>query len=63
MSQIFSRMSTNDLLEPYQSAYKQNYDFYELWKFRSISWKIDILSKTAYLRFESKNPFAHMWHI
>ena len=41
----------------------RNYDFCENVKFGAISWKIDILSITAYLKFESKNPFAHLWYI
>ena len=28
----------------------------------AISWKFDILAITE-LKFESKNPFAHIWHI
>ena len=32
-------------------------------EFEAISWKIDILSITAWLKFESKNSFAHVWHI
>ena len=41
----------------------KNYDFCEYVKFGAISWKIDILSITALLKFESENPFAYMWHI
>ena len=36
--------------------YLENYDFCENLKFY-------ILSITAYLKFESKNPFELMWHI
>ena len=32
-------------------------------KFCEILWKIGILFITAYLKFESKNPFAQMRHI
>ena len=32
-------------------------------KFGAISWKIDILSITAWLKFESKSSFAHMWRM
>ena len=32
-------------------------------EFGAISWKLDILSITASLEFESKNSFAHVWHI
>ena len=39
------------------------YDFCEYVKFGAISWNFDILSITASLQLESKNPFAHMWHI
>ena len=38
--------------------------FCENVRFGAILWKFDILSITAWLKFESKNPFAHtMWHI
>ena len=37
--------------------------FVSLWNFGAISWKFDILSMTAWLKFESKNPFAQMWPI
>ena len=43
--------------------YLKNYDFCEYVKFGAISWKFDILSITAESKLESKNPFAHMWHI
>ena len=45
------------------NLYLKNYDFCEDVKFGAISGKIDILSITALLNFESKNPFDHMWHI
>ena len=37
--------------------------FVNMWNLGAISWKFDILSITVWLKFESKNPFAHMWHI
>ena len=43
--------------------YLSNYDFCENVKFGAILWKFDILSTTAWLKFESKIPFARMWHI
>ena len=41
----------------------KNYDFWEYVKFGAISLKFDFLLITAWLKFESKNPFAHMWHV
>ena len=41
----------------------KNYDLCEYVEFGVISWKIDILSITASLKFESENSFAHVWHI
>ena len=41
----------------------KNYYFCENMKFGAISWIFDILSITVWLKFKSKNPFAHMWHI
>ena len=43
--------------------YLKTYDLCEYMEFGAISWKIDILSITASLKFESKNYFAHVWHI
>ena len=37
--------------------------FCEYVKFGAISWKSDILSLTAELKFKTKYPFAHMWHM
>ena len=34
-----------------------------MWNLGAVLWKIAILLITAELNFESKNPFAHMWHI
>ena len=34
-----------------------------MWNMGQFQWKFDILSITAWSKFESKNPFAHMWHI
>ena len=41
----------------------KNYEFWDYVKFGVISWKFDILLTTASLKFESKNPFAHVWHV
>ena len=43
--------------------YLKNYDFCEYVTFGAISWKIDILQVTAWLKFKSKSSFAYMWHI
>ena len=43
--------------------YLKNYDLRENVEFGVISWKFDILSVTASLKFESKNSFAHVRHI
>ena len=40
--------------------YLKKYDLCEYVKFGATSWKIDILSITASLKFESKNSFAHV---
>ena len=37
----------------------KNHDFCEYVKFWAISWKFDILSITASLKFQSKNPFTY----
>ena len=37
--------------------------FVEYVKFGPISWKFDILSIIAKLKFVSKNTFAHMWQV
>ena len=42
---------------------KNIYDLCEYVEFGAISWKFDILSITAQLKFESKNSFAQVWHI
>ena len=39
----------------------KNYDFCEYVKLREISWKIDILSITAYWKFESKMRRISLW--
>ena len=49
-------------LKSYKYTFK-NYDFCEYVEFGAISWKFDILSITAWLKFESINSFAHVWHI
>ena len=41
----------------------KNNAFCEYVKFGVISWKFDILLITALLKFESKIPFAHVWHV
>ena len=46
----------------FQLCFK-NYDFCEYVRFGAISWKFDILSITAQSKFESKNPFPHIWHM
>ena len=43
--------------------YLKNYDLCEYVEFGAILWKFDILSITAWLKFESQNSFAHGWHI
>ena len=40
--------------------YLKNYDLSEYVDFGAISWKSDILTKTASIKFESKNSFAHV---
>ena len=57
-----------DRVEVYWSInfqlYFKNYDFSEYVKnFEPFREKIDILSVTAELKFESKNPFEHIWHM
>ena len=43
--------------------YLKNYDLCEYVEFGAISLKIDILSITAWLKFESKTSFTHVWQI
>ena len=40
--------------------YSKNYNFCECGEIGAVSWKIDILPITAWLKFESENSFAHM---
>ena len=37
--------------------------FVNIWNLGQFCKKKDILSITALLKFKSKNPFAHIWHI
>ena len=37
--------------------------FVNMWNLGQFDGEFDILSITAWLKFESKNPFAPMWHI
>ena len=46
-----------------QTKKKKKNDFCEYVEFWAISRKLDILSITVQLKFKSKNPFAHMWHV
>ena len=43
--------------------YFKNCDICEYVESGAILWKFDIFSITAKLKFESKNSFAHVWHI
>ena len=43
--------------------YFSNNNFDEYVKFGAISLKMDTLSITASLKFESENHFAYMWHM
>ena len=55
---IWSRSSLSKKFQ----LYFKNYDFNEYVKFGAISWKLDILSITASVKFDQKSS-AHMWHL
>ena len=76
MAHNWQRWKSTVLLYPYHKIYRvevvclkrSNYTFkitifVSMWNLGQFREKIDILSITAWLKFESKNPFAHMWRI
>ena len=56
------RLEVGRFKMPFDACIKK-YNFCEYVKFGAISWKFGILSISAELKFEFKNPFAHVSHM